>query len=232
MEKEQEKQDEPIVPPVQAPGRNLARNLTEAAVELIPGGGLVTALYRVTHPPLADKLRGEWEQTISERTNEHSSRLERQELALQDLQSFLSARTARKEAGQAGLLSFFRTGMLASLEKIADERGDVETQKRLAQQLDATAPEVEEIISSLTVARDMLSGEAEFVEFAHRLDDVLYGKFGKVGIRERIQELITADIRQPYVPELAKQICTEIREFNRRVIALASTTQNGQQKRE
>lgn len=224
MKKEQEKQNESIVPPVQMPGRTLTRDLTEAAAELIPGGGLFTALYRVTHPPLADRLRGEWEQTISERTNEHSSRLERQELALRDLQSFLTARTSRKEAGQAGLLSFFRTGMLTSLEKIADGRGDVETQKGLAQELDATAPEVEEIISSLTAARDILSGEAEFVEFAHRLDDVLYGQFGKVGIRDRIQEVITTDIRQPHVSELAKQICTEIREFNRRVIALASTT--------
>ncbi|MGO7335699.1 hypothetical protein [Rhizobium leguminosarum] len=228
MEKKPEQQKKPIVPPSQAPGRTLGRDLGEAAVELIPGGGLVTALFRVTHPPLADKLRGEWEKTLSERTNEHSSRLERQELALQDLRSFLTARTARKEAGQAGLLSFFRTGMLASLEKFADGRGDAATQKRLAQQLDATAPEVDEIISSLTAARDMLSGEAEFVEFAHRLDDVLYGKFGKVGIRERIQEIIAADIRQPYIPELARQICMEIGEFNQRVIALASPTRNGQ----
>jgi hypothetical protein len=217
-----EGKDVPIAPPPGAAGRAVARAVAEAAVEAIPGGGVLTAIWRETHPPHAEQVRQVWEKTISDRTNEHSTALERQELALLDLRAFLDARTVRKEAGQAGQLSFFRTGMISTLEKIADGDRDRSTQLALANQLAETAPQVNEIIDILTAARDILSGEPGNVEFAHRLDDVLYGQFGKVGIRERIQEVVDADLTQPYSRDLAHAICGEIDQFNQRVIALES----------
>ncbi|TIT20138.1 MAG: hypothetical protein E5W70_22540 [Mesorhizobium sp.] len=202
MSNERREKGVPIEPPGGGRGRAVARAVAEAAVEIIPGGGVLTAILQETHPPHADQVKQEWERRITDRTNEHSTALERQELALLDLRAFLAARTVRKEAGQAGQLSFFRNGMLASLEKIADGEADGSTQTELARQLAETAPEVNQIIDILTAARDILSGEPGNVEFAHRLDDVLYGQFGKVGIRERIQEVVDVDLSQSYSRDL------------------------------
>jgi hypothetical protein len=208
----------PLEPPKTHPGRDLARAAVEGAVENIPVvGGALTGMYRVTHPSLTERDREEWQSAITGRVNDHSE-------IINELQAFIAARTYRREAGEAGQLSFFRTGMLGSLRKIAAGEGNAEIQSTLRGQLAATEPEVNDIIERLRAARERLSGEPGSIEFAHLLDDIIEGQFGKVVIRERIQEVVNTDITAAHVPELAQAICHEVEEFNRKVIELSRYT--------
>ncbi|WP_395459881.1 hypothetical protein ACHMW5_36060 (plasmid) [Azospirillum melinis] len=77
-------QDErkPIRPPAADPKREIGRTITEAVVELVPGGNVLTGLYRTTHPPKAEQDREAWQEAISDRTNEHSERLDQHEKLL------------------------------------------------------------------------------------------------------------------------------------------------------
>jgi hypothetical protein len=65
---------------IRAPESDLKREITRAAVEgvasLVPGGSALARLYQVTHPSNAKTDQGEWQQAISERTNEHTERLD------------------------------------------------------------------------------------------------------------------------------------------------------------
>lgn len=221
--------DNPIEPPQPHPGGALLRGAAEGMASLIPGADLVTNILRVTHPPKEDKERGQWEKDISQRTNEHTDRLAGLDRAVRDIVgAYITANTVHQHASQAGQLSFFRSGMLRSLEAIAAGRGTQQDQERLRELLAATAPEVDDIIRGLTLARDSLSEDAETLEFAHRLDEVIYGPFGKFPIRESIEEVARTDLSASGLPALAEQICNEIEQFNKAVIALGRYALRGE----
>ena len=72
----------PIVPPMADVPREIARGITEAAVELIPGGGVITKILRVATPPKSQTERERWQQAISGRTNQNADRLDEHERLL------------------------------------------------------------------------------------------------------------------------------------------------------
>ena len=221
--------DNPIEPPQPQPGGALLRGAAEGMAGLIPGADLVTNILRVTHPPREEKERGQWEKDISQRTNEHTDKLAGLDRAVRDVVgAYITANTVHHHASQAGQLSFFRSGMLRSLESIAAGRGTGQDQKRLRELLAATGPEVDDIIRGLTIARDSLSEDAETLEFAHRLDEIIYGPFGKEPIREHIEEVIRTELSASYLPSLAERICNDIEQFNRAVIALGRSALRGE----
>ncbi|MEQ8829851.1 MAG: hypothetical protein RLW87_08590 [Alphaproteobacteria bacterium] len=71
-----------IEPPKANKKRALARTVAEGVAGLAPGGGIATGILRVTHPTKAEQDRETWEQVVSERTNEHSDRLDEHEAQL------------------------------------------------------------------------------------------------------------------------------------------------------
>jgi hypothetical protein len=58
------------------------RTVVEAAIGVVPGGGSIAKLAGDLIPTRAQKARGAWEGAISERTNEHSERLDQHAQAL------------------------------------------------------------------------------------------------------------------------------------------------------
>ncbi|MER9102658.1 hypothetical protein NKH95_01785 [Mesorhizobium sp. M0848] len=199
------------------------RRVVEAAIETfipVAGSGL-TELYRHSHPPLADRIRERWEKRITRSVNRIGSTLEAHEIALRDLQSFVISKANYEHAGKAGLLSFFHTGMWGELRKVAEGKGDSATMAALASGLQETDEEVEVIIASLTAARDMMLGQPENIAFSHRLDNVLYGPFGKMGIRYDIERILQGDPASSYTRDEAAQLCNRIEQFNENVAALA-----------
>lgn len=72
----------PIVPPMADVPREIARGITEAAVELVPGGSFVTNILRVAIPPKSEKDREKWQEAISVRTNQNTGRLDEHERLL------------------------------------------------------------------------------------------------------------------------------------------------------
>jgi hypothetical protein len=207
----------------------LLRGTAEGIAGLIPGADLVTNILRVTHPPKEEQERAQWEKDISQRTNEHTAKFASLDRAVRDIVgAYITANTVHHHASQAGQLSFFRSGMLRSLEAIATGRGTQQDQQRLRELLVATGPEVDGIIQGLILARDSLSENAETLEFSHRLDEVIYGPFGKASIRERIEEVARTDLSASHLPPLAEQICNEIEQFNRAVVALGRYALRGE----
>ncbi|AMY00659.1 hypothetical protein A4R29_15000 [Mesorhizobium ciceri biovar biserrulae] len=214
----------------------MLRGAAEGVAGLIPGADLVTNILRVTHPPREEQERAQWEKDLSQRTNEHTAKFAEHsakfaslDRALRDVVgAYITANTVHRHASQAGQLSFFRSGMLRSLEAIAVGRGTQQDQERLRELLAATGPEVDDIIRGLSIARDSLSEDAETLEFAHRLDEIIYGPFGKVPIREHIEEVIRTDLSASYLPSLAERICNDIEQFNRAVIALGRSAVRGE----
>lgn len=66
----------PIKPPEKNHPDDKVRTVVEAALGVVPGGGSIAKLAGDLIPTRAQKARGEWEVTISERTNENSERLD------------------------------------------------------------------------------------------------------------------------------------------------------------
>jgi hypothetical protein len=145
---------------------------------------------------------------------------------MEELAAFIGARQHRGAAAKAGELTFFQTGMLASLKKIADGDGEPGDQKKLMQQLVSTEIEVNEIMQELRKTRDKLAGKAGSVDFAHAIDKIVDGSFGKCSIRDRIGEVIRTKIDEPYLPALARQVCNEIEMFNKAVSDLNRRAMN------
>ncbi|WP_210237212.1 hypothetical protein, partial [Mesorhizobium sp. M3A.F.Ca.ET.174.01.1.1] len=54
-----------------------------------------------------------------------------------------------------------------------------------------------------------------------RLHQAIYGKFGKLTIRERIASVTETDWRDLRARSLARALCEDIDKFNRSVVALA-----------
>ncbi|RWN09486.1 MAG: hypothetical protein EOR94_29775 [Mesorhizobium sp.] len=215
---------EPIIPPAAASvGRGVMRRIIEGAIETffpVVGSG-VTELYRQTHPSLADRIRDRWQQRITRSVNRMGSTLEAHEIVLRDLQSFVVSKANYEHAGKAGHLSFVQTGMWRDLRTLAEGKADGTTMQALASGLQQTATDVEVIIASLTAARDIMLGQPENIAFSHRLDNVLYGPFGKVGIRDDIEQVLQGDPANTDTQQAAKNLCNRIEQFNENVAALA-----------
>ena len=78
---DQEKK-EPMKPPAKDHPDDKVRAFVEAGVGTIPGGGSITRLVGELLPTQAQKARGNWEITISERTNENTDRLDQHDRLL------------------------------------------------------------------------------------------------------------------------------------------------------
>jgi hypothetical protein len=75
-----DQEEKPIVPPVADKKREIARGVAEATVELIPGvGSFVTKILQVVVPPKGETDREVWQEALSERTNQNTSRLDEHE---------------------------------------------------------------------------------------------------------------------------------------------------------
>jgi hypothetical protein len=72
----------PIKPPEKNHPDDKVRTVIEAAIGVVPGGGSIAKLAGDLIPTRAQKARGAWEGAISERTNEHSERLDQHAQAL------------------------------------------------------------------------------------------------------------------------------------------------------
>jgi hypothetical protein len=73
---------EPIVPPRRDHPDDAVRAVGSALAQLIPGGGTAARLAGEFIPSQAEKARQVWEKTVSDRTNEHSDRLDEHEAHL------------------------------------------------------------------------------------------------------------------------------------------------------
>lgn len=69
----------PLAPPSQHQARDLTRTIAESLAEIVPGGGIVTGLLREVVPSKTDQSREDWENAITERSNQHDERLDRHE---------------------------------------------------------------------------------------------------------------------------------------------------------
>lgn len=213
----------PLIPPAAFSGRRIMRRILESALETIPvAGSALTALYQETHPPLADRIRQSWEESITRRVNRISSTLQAHQLVMFDLQGYVYSTIYPEQVSQAGQLSFFRDGMLRELRQIADGRGNSETVQALAAGLSDTDGEVTIIVASLTAARDIMRTQPQNLAFAHRLDEVLYGPVGKMGIRHDILEIINGDPTSKSTQANAARLCDAISQFNAGIVALAT----------
>ncbi len=74
---------QPIVPPQPNPRRKLARVIFDSSIGALPYvGPALVRLWQLTHPPKSEQEREAWQGTISERTNEHGTRLDLHEAIL------------------------------------------------------------------------------------------------------------------------------------------------------
>jgi hypothetical protein len=214
---------------------DLVRKLIAAATQLFPGGGAITGLLDAFIATQSEKDLEIWYALISATINEqgdlidqHSKEIAHLKEALQRLiavGTLIDSKIDHRAAADAGQLTFFRTGMLGSLEKIASGDADEADQEALARLLDGTQTEVTEIIERLTSARDILSGKLGGLDLAHRIDQVIYGKVGKMGIRARIRDIIARDLSDPSLASLAQAVCSDIKGFNADVMELARSVQ-------
>lgn len=76
MSNDQEETKDPIVAPSADPKRELGRAVIEAFAGVEPVTGFLTRLYQTTHPPQSARDREIWQQAITERTDDHSERLD------------------------------------------------------------------------------------------------------------------------------------------------------------
>ena len=75
-----DQEQKPIVPPVADKKREIARGIAEATVEMIPGvGSFATKILQVVVPTKVETDRAVWQEAVSERTNQNTSRLEQHE---------------------------------------------------------------------------------------------------------------------------------------------------------
>lgn len=150
---------------------------------------------------------------------------------MRDFAAFLQTKTQRKAGAALGELHFYNSGMHGTLKALA--AGEVSQAKldKLKEQLNASAPEVDQIFSELSmVLATLQSGGGSKVRMASEIDEVLNGSFGKSAIRERIGQIASKDLQFPYarenVVELAKEVCNEVRLFNDRVIKIGEEAEN------
>lgn len=207
----------PIEPPKAHPKRALARGVVAGAVEMIPGGSLLTNVYAVTHPPIGELERQRWEVDMSRRSNEQDELLKRL------VGAHLRMRANHKRANEAQQLSFIRGGMVSTLEAIARDGLSAETEAELRRKFEATTSDVEELLQGLEAALRNMSDDERNREFVDILHETVFGSFGKSSIRNDIYQLLRTG-RQPieWQRHAAADLCKHIDRFNTNLARLSS----------
>ncbi|TGV15208.1 hypothetical protein EN816_07275 [Mesorhizobium sp. M8A.F.Ca.ET.173.01.1.1] len=206
---------QPIEPPKDRTLEDLGRNTLINLIEQIPFASLVTPTVDAAMPSKAREEEARWQRDVSAVVNTTVSRVE---VIERFLAASITAHTYQKQAGKAGELSFFRGGMVSTLEKIGSGDATAKDTRTLARQLKESQRDVDEIIGDIELAM------SKFVDgdpFKDRLHQAIYGKFGKLTIRERIASVTETDWRDLRARSLARALCEDIDKFNRSVVALA-----------
>jgi hypothetical protein len=136
-------------------------------------------------------------------------------------------RNRRKAGEDAGVLTFYRDGMLENLQVIAEKKATARTFGALKRQYEKSALGVDKTRTRLIRARDKLAGTA----VAEQIDGILHSDSGKMTIREEIEQLLRAwDLAKSLPPDHphlemtwrnmaddADHICKSIELFNANV---------------
>lgn len=132
-------------------------------------------------------------------------------------------RRSRAAARNLDTLVFSPSGSRQYLERIADGYGTKNDVAGIAAALAATADEVEQSMRELSGYRDTLR-ESCGMESANALDEIIYGKFGKDGLRRSLARIVAISNEQEAIPADAVQIAIgaleTIEGLNRRIAAL------------
>ncbi|MER9712735.1 hypothetical protein NKJ13_21065 [Mesorhizobium sp. M0174] len=120
----------------------------------------------------------------------------------------LRARRSRSAARNLDALMFSPSGSRQFLERIAEGSGTNEDVGGIEQMLAATADEVERSMRDLSGYRDALR-ETCGIHAAQKLDQIIYGKFGKDGLRRSLGRLVAIGRNQSPVPAEAVHIASE-----------------------
>ncbi len=91
---DEDKKREPIKAPEPRPKREGVRALVEAAASFEPVTAALTRIYHTTHPPKSEHERQIWQGAITERTNEHTERLDTYETLIQPKETLIGATAA------------------------------------------------------------------------------------------------------------------------------------------
>ncbi|WP_156334214.1 MULTISPECIES: hypothetical protein [unclassified Shinella] len=207
----------PIDPPKSYPGRSVTRAAAEGVVGLIPGAGLLTNIYAITHPPIEEVDRRRWEVDMTRRSNTQD------ELLKSVIAAFLRMKTNNQHAADAQHLSFVRGGMLSTLENIGREGLTPVLKEELQQKLEATAKDVEDLLQGLEAALMSMSDDEKSKDFVDVLHEVVFGTFGKSTIRNDINRLIrSATLGVEEQKRQAMRVCDSIDRFNAGLTKLSS----------
>lgn len=207
----------PIKPPKGNRKRAIGRAAVESVVEVAPGGSLLTKILAVTHPPIDQVERQQWEVDMTHRSNEQDEIIQR--LVGAHVRIGLNFR----QANRAQQLSFFRGGMITALEAIARDGLMPETENELASKFASTADDVEELLRGLDAALNSMSDDPRNREFVYTLHETVFGAFGKGSIRNDIQRLLRSGrLSVEFQKEQAKRICEDIDRFNANLVRLSS----------
>lgn len=114
-------------------------------------------------------------------------------------------RRSRGAARNLDRLVFSPAGSRRYLERIADGIGTRDDIAGIAATLDATADEVERSMQALSGYRDTLRETCGW-DAANTLDEIIYGKFGKDGLRRSLGRIVKICEGQEAIPSDAVQI--------------------------
>lgn len=118
-------------------------------------------------------------------------------------------RDERRAAKHARELTFWRSGMLRHLEKIADGTATKETFDALRKDFDDTNERVSAAMRQLERVRGKIADR----RIADQIDKVLYDfHYGKSAIRSEIQVILS--VGQTGEPDRARRTCNDIRTLN------------------
>lgn len=137
-----------------------------------------------------------------------------------DLRTMWEQRGLQWAVKEVSDLFFWPGDMRLTLQKIADGRGVKSDVSKLKEQLDSSEREVSRILSALKNGWEKLKERPGGMDIANEIGEVIWNPVGKSDIRWRIDELTKLDPESPGAIEHAKQLCSDIDNFNRRLIEL------------
>lgn len=207
-------QHAPIEPPKDHTVADLTRDTLIAAIEQIPFASLATPLVAAALPSKSQQAEAKWQQDVSAAANAAARQLK---IIAIFLNTTIKANVYQQQAGKAADLSFFRGGMVTTLEKIAAGKAIKQDFTKLRGKLQETKDDVEHIIADIELA---MSRFVENDPFREKMHDAIYGQYGKLRIREKIEALIETDAKNENVRRAAEDLCVAIDNFNRAVSAL------------
>lgn len=118
------------------------------------------------------------------------------------------SRRSRGAARNLDALAFSPSGSRQFLERIAAGYGTPEDVAGIDKKLDATADEVERSMRELSGYRETLR-ESYGMAAAEKLDQIIYGEFGKDGLRRSLARIVEIGRDQNPVPPEAVHIASD-----------------------